>query len=235
MGRDGQRRPPGQAILEKDCALRKRILPPKVRKDNREGRASAFMRGPRILVLMAGALALGLASTTHSQEIPPDPDVVGVGLKVDQIASVNQKDKNFTVVATLRLDWKNPDLAFEPEPGEREYRTYRGPRFFDLLTQKGITWPALSMHNQQGRLAVHNELVYLTSDGNARYMRRFTGTFQAPDFDFTRFPFDVQHFKIKVDSIFGERRFLFRELPDTTGLSDELGAAEWVVTGVSSN
>ena len=197
-------------------------------------RVLALLQAPLIFGLMFGVLALGIGDNAHSQAFPAEPEVVGVGIKIDQITSINQKDKNFSVVATLRMDWTNAELAFDPEPGEPEYRTYRGAQFLGMITERGITWPAISLYNQQGRLAVHNELVYLSSAGRAQYLRRFTATFQAPDFDFTRFPFDVQRFNIKVDSIFGERRFLFRELEELTGLGDELGAEEWIVTGVSS-
>lgn len=171
----------------------------------------------------------GVANATED-----GPEEVGIGLKIDQIASIDQKNKNFTVVATLRIDWTKPSLGFEPGPGEDDYRTYTGTKFLSLVSERGITWPAVSLYNQQGRLAIHNEIVYLSKDGRVQYLRRFTATFQAPDFDFTRFPFDVQRFKIKLDSIFGERRFVFRELPELSGLGEELGAEEWIVTGVST-
>ncbi len=47
--------------------------------------------------------------------------------------------------------------------------------------------------------------MHLEKDGSVQYLERFTATFQAPDFNFTRFPFDTQRFKVMIDSVFSER------------------------------
>lgn len=161
-----------------------------------------------------------------------EPSDVLIGLKIDQITGINQKAENFSVVGSLRIDWHQPLLAFEPVPGEAGYRTYTLATFLKLLEQKQIRWPVITYHNQQGRTDFQNRLISLAGDGTVMYLERFTATFQAPAFDFRLFPFDNQLFFIYVDSIFPQSLFRFKEMPGFSGLGQQLGEEEWIVTDV---
>jgi uncharacterized membrane protein len=173
--------------------------------------------------------------TSVANESGSEPEQVWIGLKINQITDVNQRAENYTVVGTLRLKWSMARLAFEPAPGENDYRTYEINNFISMLNDKNIPYPEISFYNQQGRSAIQNKILRLDKDGTAQYLERFTSTFQAPDFNFTRFPLDIQRFTVKIDSVFAEDKFLFRELPGVSGMGERLGEEEWVVRNVSTD
>ena len=170
----------------------------------------------------------------RASESASAPTQVWIGLKIDQISDINQKQENYTVVGTLRMKWTAASLAFEPGAGESDYRAYNVNKFIAMLSDRNIRWPEISFYNQQARSAIQNQIVRLDKDGTAQYLERFTTTFQAPDFDFTLFPFDTQRFKVIVDSVFAEDKFVFRELPGISGMGDKLGEEEWVVNNVNT-
>jgi len=170
----------------------------------------------------------GLAQTASADEAVE----VRIGLKIEQITSINQKQKNFTVVATLHMNWADPRLAFTPQAGESLQRTYTLPTLLKLLETKNIRWPAISFSNQQGRTAFENQVAQISRDGSVNYIERFTATFQAPEFDFRRFPLDHQKFFINVDSIFPETESVFKTLTGFSGLGDALGEEEWIIMDV---
>jgi len=83
-----------------------------------------------------------------------------------------------------------------------------------------------------GKINFENQIVKLDYDGTVNYMERFTATFQAPDFNFRRFPLDHQRFFINIDSNFSEQRIIFKELPGFSGMGSKLGEEEWIIMNV---
>ena len=183
----------------------------------------------RMLNLAAGLMLMATSAWSST------PDEVLIGLRIDQITAINQKAQNFTVVATMRIDWKVPELAFTSNPGEPEHRTYTLPTLLKMLEKENVRWPALSFTNQQGNAAFESQIVQLSSDGTLNYLERFTATFQAPDFDFRLFPLDHQFFYISVDSIFPKDVIVFSQMPGFSGMGEQLGQEEWIITDVSSH
>ena len=51
---------------------------------------------------------------TSGLEILQEPVPVSIGLKMQQLTGVTQKTENFSVVATLVMQWRDPRLAFNP-------------------------------------------------------------------------------------------------------------------------
>ncbi len=184
---------------------------------------------------VAKTLIFCLLSLISLASLAAEPSDVFIGLKIDQITGINQKEENFSVVGSLRIDWRQPLLAFEHAPGEPKHRTYTLATFLKLLEEKQIRWPAFTYHNQQGRMDFQNRLISLAEDGTVMYLERFTSTFQAPAFDFRLFPFDNQLFFIHVDSIFPQHLFRFQEMQGFSGLGDQLGEEEWIVTEVNTH
>lgn len=182
--------------------------------------------------LIAGLLLLLTLSIFSHTTFAGQATEVHIGLKIEQITGINQKQKNFAAVAALRVNWTDPRLAFTPEPGETGHRTYTLPTLLKLLESKNIRWPAISYSNQQGRTAFESQVAQISRDGTVKYMERFTATFQAPDFNFRLFPLDRQKFFIDVDSIFPEQDFVFRELPGFSGMGPALGVEEWIILEV---
>lgn len=185
--------------------------------------------------LLINGLLLFLFLILHSQSsFARNPTEVLVGLKIDQITGINQKQENFEVVASLRMRWTESRLAFTPTDQESDFKTYTLPTFLKLLEKKHIQWPSISFSNLQGRIAYENQIVRIKRDGTIDYMDRFTATYQAPDFNFRRFPLDHQTFFINIDSIFSEKEFIFKEFPGFSGLGTALGEEEWIIMDVET-
>ena len=185
-----------------------------------------FIRGT--VVYYTGLLILLFASPAMAEE----PLEVKVALKVSQITSIDQKAENFAVVATLRMQWLAPEFAAKPGEQVPLQRMYKAENFVKILTERHLTWPAHSFYNLQGRITHQNRLVVVDPQGNVTYGARFTATFQAPDFDFKQFPFDEQHFHIKLDSIVPAHLIKFTPITEYSGLGDTLGEEEWVLHNV---
>jgi|GEM_PF-500754 len=159
------------------------------------------------------------------------PIEVRVGVKVQQITFVDQAAENFGVVATIRLDWTDPELAFSPDEVQRPQMIFAGNRFAEYIEERGLLWPEFTIYNQQGNRWVQNRIVQLDADGRASYAERFSTTLQAPDFDFQLYPFDRQRFFVRVHSVMRDENFIYKELEDFSNLSEALGEEEWVFTG----
>lgn len=159
------------------------------------------------------------------------PIPVEIGLRMEQLSHVNQREENFGVVASLKLVWRDPNLGFNPEECQCYLKTFSGDAFQQFVADKGIRWPEFAIFNQQGNRWSQNRLVLVWPDGWCIYFERFSVTLQAPDFDFRKFPFDRQDFYIRIDSLRPNWIYIFKDLPGFSDLGKQLGEEEWVVTG----
>jgi hypothetical protein len=150
---------------------------------------------------------------------------------MEQVAGVDQKAENFDAVVDLRMDWTDPALAFSPDECQCRFQTFTIADFNNYLTEKGVThWPAATVFNQQGRRDSQSQVVVVRPNGETTYVERFTATLQAPDFDFRQFPFDKQKFFIRLKSVFPEEFYVYSVLEGFSGLGEQLGEEEWVIT-----
>jgi hypothetical protein len=163
-----------------------------------------------------------------------DPVEVSVGVRLQQIAGVNQKAKNFSVIASIAMTWLDPDLAFSPESCQCQFKTYRGDSFNTFVSGTGATWPDFVIANQSSNRFTQNRSVVVRPNGEVLFFERFTTTLQASDFDFRRFPFDVQKFPIHIDLVFPERFYVFKPHEGFSGTAAQLGEEEWLVTGFNT-
>jgi hypothetical protein len=174
------------------------------------------------------------ASETSLRPVIRQAIPVAIGVQMQQITSVDQISENFGVVASILMEWNDPNLAFSPDDCECNFKTFNDNSFADFASDNDISWPTFTIFNQQGNRWTQNRYVVVFPEGRAVYFERFTTTLQAPDFDFTSFPFDEQEFYIRIDSLFPEEFFVFEEMEDFSGLGDQLGEEEWVITDVGT-
>jgi len=184
----------------------------------------------RLLVGVNAPDVLTGAAEPEGNPIVKEPVDVQIGVKMQQITSVDQKAENFGIVATLQMTWFDPKLAFSPDTCQCTFKIFRSGQFVDFAIANDVLWPEFTIFNQQGRRDTQNQLVIVFPDGRATYIERFSVTLQAPDFDFRRFPFDTQQFFIRIDSLFPEEFFVFSDLPDYSDLGGQLGEEEWIIT-----
>lgn len=138
-----------------------------------------------IILALTGDVA---ADDTISRPAPEDGGptrvYVAVGLlDIDEIDSANQ---NFTANVFLAARWQDLRLA------------HAGPG--DLVTPLTEIWhPRLQIVNSQRVLLTMPEVAYIAPDGRVEYRQRAWGPF-SQRLAIREFPFDTQHFEIRVAS-----------------------------------
>ena len=182
--------------------------------------------------LFAGqGLALGLSQSGVAASVATrdKPLEVSVGIEINQISFVDQKSENFGVVATIRMDWNDPALAFDPKEYGRGYRIMKRERFGEYVSSVRTVAPAFVLQNQQSNKWIHQSRVVILPNGDARYLEKSSVTLQAPHFDFTRYPFDQQKFYFEIVSILPSELVHYSVLEEFSGLGDLLGEEEWIM------
>ena len=189
----------------------------------------------RLLVGIDAPDVLNGTAPEYGEAIAKAPIEVGVGIKIDQITEVNQKEENFGIVALLHMEWREPELAFSPDSCQCRFKQYTGDQFVDFMNDLNLNWPSFTIINQQGRRFTQNQVILVYPTGNVQYFERFTVILQAPYFDFRSFPLDSQLFFFRIISLFPEEFFQYTVLEEFSGLGTLLGEEEWVPAGVSTS
>ncbi|MEJ2673234.1 MAG: hypothetical protein P8168_13750 [Deltaproteobacteria bacterium] len=167
---------------------------------------------------------------SEGRAIVRQPIPVKIGLKMQQITGVNQREEHYGVVSEVWMEWRQPDLAFRADTVQRHYKLFTGDSFRRYMSQQGLLWPDYTLFNQQGKRWTQNLIVFVQADGSVFYFERFSATLQAPNFDFRRLPFDTQGFFIRMDSIYPESFFIYQVKPGFSEVGKRLGEEEWMVT-----
>jgi hypothetical protein len=185
----------------------------------------------RLVVGLNAPEVLSDKAKVTAQKVIFEPIEVQMGIQMDQIAGVDQKAENFDVVGDIFFEWTDPALAFNPADCQCDFKVMTVDEFVAFTNQNKIPWPEFILFNQQGNRWTQSETVVFNQFGHASYFERFSATLQAPDFNFRQFPFDTQEFYIRIDSLFPEEFFFYKDLPEGSGLGEQLGEEEWGVTG----
>ncbi len=152
-----------------------------------------------------------------------------IGVKLQQITGVDQKAENYGAVYQIEMRWNDPSQAFNPDECRCQFKTFLGSGFSKLVSDENFRWPDFTIFNQQDRRWTQNQGIIVNSNGDMTYFERFTGTLQAPDFDFRAFPFDTQEFYLRVDSLYPQTFYTFDAPLEASEVGDQLGEEEWVM------
>ena len=132
-------------------------------------------------------------------------------------------------VGTLKLEWTDPALAFNPDTCDCTSRLYSENSYNKFLEDVKGKWPDFTFFNQQGNRWSQNRIIEIASNGHVIYLERFTTYFQL-NFDWTKYPFDRQDFSIKVDMLFPEDAYFFVPMEGFNEIDPDHGEDEFILT-----
>ena len=183
----------------------------------------------RLLVGINAPEVLTGEAEPDGREVIREPIEVKTGVKLEQIIEVDQANEFFNAAASLQMEWTDPALAFNPESCQCDVKTFTGSGLTQFIADNQLIWRAFSLQNQQGNRWVQNSVLAVFPEGREIYFERFTTNFQV-DFDFRQFPFDTERFFIRIDSVYPEEYYVFKDLPGYSGISAEHGEDEFILT-----
>ena len=154
---------------------------------------------------------------------------VMVGLKLQQIINIDQPNEIMNDVGTLKLEWTDPALAFNPDDCDCTSRLYTENSYNKFLEDVQGNWPDFTIFNQQGNRWSQNRLIEIESNGHVTYLERFSTNLQI-DFDWTAFPFDTQDFYLKVDMLYPEEQYVFAPMEGFSEIDPNHGEDEFILT-----
>jgi hypothetical protein len=155
---------------------------------------------------------------------------VQVGFKLQQIVNLDQPNEIMNDVGTLKLDWTDPALAFDPDSCDCSSKLYTENSYNKFLDDVKGKWPDFSFFNQQGNRWTQNRLIEVESNGHVTYLERFSTDFQL-DYDWTAYPFDTQNFYVKVDMLYPEEEYVFVPMEGFSEIDPNNGEDEFILTG----
>jgi len=154
---------------------------------------------------------------------------VSVGIKLQQIVNIDQPNEIMNNVGTLKLEWTDPGLAFNPDDCNCSVRLYTENSYNKFIEDVKGRWPDFTFFNQQGNRWSQNRLIEVEPSGHVTYLERFSTNFQV-DFDWTAYPFDHQDFYMKVDLLYPEEEYVFVPMENFNEIDPNNGEDEFVLT-----
>ena len=183
----------------------------------------------RLLVGVNAPELLQGGATPNSESLLRLAIPVQVGLKLQQIVNLDQPNEIMTDVGTIKLEWTDPRLAFDPATCNCASKLYTENSFNKFLEDVKGEWPDFTFINQQGNRWSQNRLIEVQPNGHVTYLERFSTNFQL-DFDWRAFPFDRQDFFIKVDMLYPEEKYVFTPMEGYSEIDPGHGEDEFILT-----
>ena len=183
----------------------------------------------RLLIGTNSPEVLSGKAKTRGRPVVREPIEVDVALMIDQITDIDQRKENFTVVGLLVMFWVDPAFAYNTDSCKCYQKIYTPLQFDEFINKNNLKWPRFLFWNQQGKRFAQEEQYIVFPDGEVQYFERFTVTLQAPDFNFSRFPFDPQKFFIRILSVEPEDLYIFKPFKEFSRVGEQLGEEEWYV------
>lgn len=181
----------------------------------------------RLLVGINEPAVLSGNAAVAGRDILQGAQPVAISASLEQITGVDQKAENYGAVYRLEMRWHDPNQAFNPDECRCRFKTFTGSGFNRLVGDENFRWPEFNIYNQQDNRWIQNQGIIVEANGDMTYFERFTTTLQAPDFDFRAFPFDIQRFFLRVDSLYPENFFVFEGPAELSQVGPQLGEEEW--------
>ncbi len=183
----------------------------------------------RVLVGVNAPEVLTGQAQPQGDKVLAAPIEVKAGLKLLRISEVDSPNENYTVLASLRMDWTDPRLAFSPDSCNCSVKLYSDKEVDRFLADVGSRWPAFTFFNQLGNRWTQSRAAAIWPNGSARYAESFNTTFQA-DFDFQQYPFDTQTFPIYLDLLYPTSAYTMTALPGYSEIDPAHGEDEFILS-----
>jgi hypothetical protein len=132
---------------------------------------------------------LSAADLLKSMPTSTEPIKVSVGLHFSNLADINQVSETFDAAGYLMYSWRDPRLAYQPQPKE----TSRA------ASLDKIWHPAIEMVNFKS--STNSDVsVDILPDGTVQVQERFSKTLSS-GFRLQKFPFDRQSLQVVLESL----------------------------------
>jgi hypothetical protein len=167
---------------------------------------------------------------------PSQPTKVQIGVYLVALTKVDPPSESFpTFKAEIFLDlkWHDSRLVFDAKEAGTDREVFLEHEA--ELELERIWWPDVEFDNAQGERHVEARELVILPDGTVEYSERFNCDFVSHP-DLRKFPFDSQHFDIRIESFAWDERFLqFVPYDAKIGFNSEHQASlEWEVEKVSA-
>jgi hypothetical protein len=191
--------------------------------------AATMTRKPLFVVLLlcgAGASAQTVSSGGDLTGTRPSeggaPDEITVRLGVLDIAEINDREQVFMADLFVEIDWQDPRLAVNGNPGA-ELRTF---------PLDAIWHPRLTVINNRGLDLLLPEVATVDRQGKVIVRQRVAGPL-AVDLDLRDFPYDTQRLPINFVSYqYSQSEIVFSEASELVVRLDDLGGEGWTYGAV---
>ncbi len=132
---------------------------------------------------------LSEADSLKSIKVSKEPIKVSVGLYLSNLADINQVSETFDAAGYLMYSWRDPRLAYKPQPNETSRTS----------SLDKIWHPAMEMVNFKSSTN-SDTFVDIAPDGTVQAQERFAKTLSS-GLSLQKFPFDRQSLQVVIESL----------------------------------